>query len=65
MTARNFHMTQVQELTVTLIVKDGLVDGSAIIAGKRDVALIHAFDHPETDYLHILNRAANTLLGVA
>jgi hypothetical protein len=63
MKARNFHMTRVQELTVTLVIKDGLVDGPAVIAGRHGVPLIHAFDHPKTDYLHLLDQAAKALLG--
>jgi hypothetical protein len=63
MKAREFHMSHVNELTVTLIVKTGLVDGSSVIIGKRDVPLIHAFEHPETDYRTILNQASNKLLG--
>lgn len=65
MEARDFHMSMVQELTVTLVIKTGLVDGSAIIVGKKDVQLIHAFDHPKTDYVHLLHLASDRLLGIA
>lgn len=63
MNAREFHSSRVNELTVTIVVKMGLVDGPSVIVGKRDVELIHAFDHPDTDYLHILNEASRRLLG--
>lgn len=65
MQAREFHLSKVSELTVTLVVKTGLTDGSAVIAGKYGVPLVHAFDHPNrsNDYSDLIGLAASKLIG--
>lgn len=62
---REFHMTRVQDLTVTVVVKTSLVDGPAKIVTKRGATLVNAFDHPERgDELTFLHRASKALLGL-
>jgi hypothetical protein len=61
--AREFHMTRVQELTVTLVIKTSFVDGYAKIVTKRGSTLINAFDHKETGTQRYIEHASAKLLG--
>lgn len=60
---RTYHMTKVDDLTVTIVVKSSLVDGPAKIVTRVGSKLINAFDHKATVIGPYIKEASLRLLG--
>jgi hypothetical protein len=63
MPAREFHFSKVNELTVTVVTKTGMTDGYARILGKKDLDLVHAFNHNAVVPKDLLIEAGERLIG--
>ena len=59
---RIFHYSKAQGLTITLVVKTHVVDGYARILARRDVPLVHAFEHGNDVRPEYVKLAASMLL---
>lgn len=68
MSPRQFHLSRVNSMTVTVVMKHDVVDGPAVIARKKGVAPIHAFGSVDTrpkHYVRILSEAGLALGGTS